>query len=399
MKVRDIFKPDRLVALIFLLQFTGYFLYASGIVKSYRISYISNNIYGYVCVLLFYTVQSLVLIFAEKARCKRYILQCIDKKKIARISIIYMLLAFIGFSQLTVDLIRNYSIGKLINMILRNRQVEELVYGSGNTILCNFAIASLMLLSLILSRNDKKTIILWVSNFVFLVVYASFLSSRILILQGVLFSILIFARRHIYTKKIDVKVFWIVGLKVVFLVFTSGFRDYDQMGYRYTKSKFDWGISRVEDYLISTVNTSLEIDAFTADKPSSFPENTLQLFDKIFDKSAGNSGISNYSWRTKVSAGEYTNVGAFAQIYSDWRLLFIIPVFVIAVMCLMLWKHYDKGLLSGYLIWPLFFYNIVEMWRINYLGTAMAEVLLLICCFTCIACRKDFVCIGEQSDA
>ena len=256
-----------------------------------------------------------------------------------------------------------------------------------------------MLLSLILSRNDKKTIILWVSNFVFLVVYASFLSSRILILQGVLFSILIFARRLIYTKKIDAKVFWIVGLMVVFLVFTSGFRDYDQMGYRYTKSKFDWGISRVEDYLISTVNTSLEIDAFTADKPSSFPENTLQLFDKIFDKSAGNSGISNYSWRTKVSAGEYTNIGAFAQIYSDWRLLFIIPVFVIAVMCLKLWKHYDKGLLSGYLIWPLFFYNIVEMWRINYLGTAMAEVLLLICCFTCIVCRKDFAYIGEQNDA
>ena len=399
MKVRNVFKPDRLLILIFLLQFVGYILYVSGIVKSYRISFSSTNVFGYICVLLFYTVQIIVLMFTEKLGYEQYTLHCTNKRKIVRIASAYLLLALIGFSQLTADLIRNYSFGKLFDMILRNRQVDELIYGSGNTILCNFAIASLMLLSLILKREDKKIAILWIANLVFLVLYASFLSSRILVLQGILFSFLILARRFMYKKKINIKIILMIVLMAIFLVFTSGFRDYDQMGYRYTESKLEWGISRVEDYLISTVNTSLEIDTFTENKTSSFPENTLQLFDKFFDKNSNGSSNSNYSWRTKVSAGEYTNIGAFAQIYCDWRMLFIIPVFIIAALCVKLWKQYDRGFLSGYLVWPLFFYNIIETWRIYYLGTAMAEVLLLICCFTCFICRKDFAYIGEQNDA
>ena len=395
MKVKYIFKPDRLLILIFLLQFVGYFLYASEIVKSYRISFVSTNIFGYICVLLFYTVQFIVFIFTEKIKCKQYTLRCINKRKIVKMAATYLLLALIGFSELTGDLISNYSFGELFDMILRNRQVDELIYGSGNTILCNFAIASLMLLSLILNREDKKIKILWITNLVFLMLYASFLSSRILILQGFLFSFLILVRRFMYGKRLTLKFFWMIVLMLVFFVFTSGFRDYNQMGCRYTESKLEWGISRLEDYVISTVNTSLEIDTFSEDKPSTFPVNTLQLFDKFLDNNSDSLNNFTYGWRTKVSASEYTNIGAFAQIYCDWRTLFIIPVFIIATLCVGLWKQYERGLLSGYLIWPLFFYNIIETWRIYYLGTAMAEILLLICCLTCFICRKDFAYIGE----
>lgn len=397
MLIKDAMRPNRLLLLIFFMQCLGYFLYVTGVIKSYRVAFVSTNIFGYGCIIVYYSVGFLIMILSEKIKNKVVDIYCTRKKKVEKLAMMYMLIAFVGFLNLTANLIHNHSIGQLVYMILRNQHIGELVYGHGNTTLCNFLIVSLMLITLIVDRNDKKTIALWLMNFVFLIVYASFLSSRILIIQGTLFSIVILVRRFFYRKKIDFSMIIIVVVMAVFLIITSGFRDYDQMGYVYTDSKFKWGISRIEDYLISTVNTSLEIDSFTSGKPSTFPENTLQLLSRFLNKKEKRSGESNYDWREKVSAVEYTNIGAFAQIYSDWRGLFVIPVLVMSFLCLKAWSLFDRGWLSGYMLWPIFFYNVLEMWRINYLGTTMAEMLLIICGVTCVICSKDFVYVRENS--
>lgn len=392
MQIRNLMKPSRLLLAIFLLQFGCYFLYAIGVIKSYRISFVTTNILGIVCLITYYLYQVIVFRVAEKGglTIENRHLQCINIKRIRIISCICMAIAFGGFLRLTVNLINRYNITTLLHMILRNRQIGALVYGGGNTILCNFAIVSLMLLTLIINKQDKISCILWIINFIFLIVYASFLSSRILILQGTLFIIVILARRFSYGQKVSCRLILLVLFVVCFFVITSGFRDYDQAGYKYTNSKINWGVSRNFDYFISTFNTSVEIDTFTTGKTSSFPTNSIEIISKFLNKEV-EYGETNVLWRQEVSAIEYTNIGAFAQIYSDWRFLFLIPVFIVSILCLKAWRLYDQGSLWGYMLWPIMLYNILETWRINYLGTAMAEVLLIICCIICFICRKCFI--------
>lgn len=388
--IRKILKPAYILSLICIVQFSFYFLYQLGIIKSFRINYISYNLLGFFGLLIFYLVPIFVSKVGERVKHKPNVqLVCCNERRLETIVIVYLLIALSGFLKLTVDIIGNYGFSAMGLMLLTNRQIDLLKTGDGNTILVNFGLASLLILATFIDLKKFKHKILIILNLVLLFVYASFLSSRILIVQAVFYVGLILFRRFKYNFKFSVKrVILPVAIMGFLLVLTSGYRDYNEMGNQYTESKLEWGYTRITDYLISTTNLALEYPEFVQRESSTFPAATFQMLNDYVVK---NSAKDDSLFRRNIAAAEYTNIGAFSQFYSDYRELYFIVLIFVGALYSIAWRAYERGSLAGLLIYPIFFYNIMESWRIYYLGTSMAEMLLIIAVFSYFLCKRSFV--------
>ena len=388
--IRKILKPAYILSLICIVQFSFYFLYQLGIIKSFRINYISYNLLGFFGLLIFYLVPIFVSKVGERVKHKPNVqLVCCNERRLETIVIVYLLIALSGFLKLTVDIIGNYGFFAMGLMLLTNRQIDLLKTGGGNTILVNFSLASLLILATFIDLKKIKHKILIILNLLLLFVYASFLSSRVLIVQAVFFVGLILFRRFKYNFMFSVKrVILPVAIMGFLLVLTSGYRDYNEMGNQYTKSKLEWGYTRITDYLISTTNLSLEYPEFVQRESSTFPAATFQMLNDYVVK---NSAKDDSMFRSNIAAAEYTNIGAFSQFYSDYRELYSIILIFVGALYSIAWRAYERGSLAGLLIYPMFFYNIMESWRIYYLGTSMAEMLLIITVFSYFLCKRSFV--------
>ena len=124
------------------------------------------------------------------------------------------------------------------------------------------------------------------------------------------------------------------------------------------------------------------------DKESTFPVGTLEVLSLVGLENPVKS--SNLAWRQKISAAEYTNIGPVSQIYSDYKMGYIVFVFLLAIIYSICWRMFDKGKLVGYYIYPIVVYNILESWRTYLFGTLMAEVLLLLSLFSYFLCKGAF---------
>lgn len=388
--IRKILKPANILSLICIVQFSFYFLYQIGIIRSFRINYISYNFWGFVCLLIFYIVPIFVSKIGERVKHKPNVqLVCCNERRLETIAILYMVIALSGFLKLTVDIIGNYGFFEMGMMLLTNRQIDLLKTGGGNTILVNFGLVSLLILATFIDFKKFKHKMLIVLNLVLLFVYASFLSSRILIVQAVFFVGLILFRRFKYNSKFNVKKIILPIVIIGFLlVLTSGYRDYNEMGNRYTESKLEWGYTRITDYLTSTTNLALEYPEFVRWEDSTFPAATFQMLNDYIVK---NSAKDDSAFRSDIAAAEYTNIGAFSQFCSDYRELYFVILIFLGALYSVTWRAYERGTLAGLLIYPIIFYNIMESWRIYYFGTSMAEMLLIIAVFSFFLCRRSFV--------
>ena len=387
---KKILKPHVLLICIFFAQFVVYGLYVLGIIKSFRITFVSTSVLGYLTLLLFYAMQVFVTYIGSRlGKTKSIEIECIKPQRVLILAYVYMLISFSGLMRLTINLVGKYGIKTLISMILRNRHLDLLVQGSGNTILCVFSQVSLIMIAVIFDKKKKFHIFSLVLNLGLLVIYASFLSSRILIIEGIVFVTIILLRRFLYEYSLKmwkfIGVFFLVSL---LLIITSGYRDFEQSGTYYTDSEIKWGISRIADYVISTMNTQLDIVEYMEDKESTFPVGTLEVLSLVGLENPVKS--SNLAWRQKISAAEYTNIGPVSQIYSDYKMGYIVFVFLLAIIYSICWRMFDKGKLVGYYIYPIVVYNILESWRTYLFGTLMAEVLLLLSLFSYFLCKGAF---------
>lgn len=398
---RKFLKPHYVLTTVFIMQVVIYFFYVIGAMPSYRINFISTSIIGYAGMITFYFIPAFISRTGSTLE-RRDNLQitCTKPRRIFYVIYFYMAISLFGFLRLSSNLLGSYSMIDLIRMILTNRHYDYLVWGSGNTILSNFCIASLILLAVIFKWKERLHRITLFVNLLLLFIYASFLASRIIVLQGIVFFAVIFFRRTAYGKGTRISNVFIVAIVIAaFLVITSGFRDFEQVGKYYTNSKLSWGFSRITDYIISSTNTSLEYPSFMSNTPSSFPSGTLSLINVLLPKNE--IGLNNDQLRMTVGAIEYTNGGAFAQIYSDYKEYFGSFMIILGGVYLWTWREFNKGNLFGLFVYPIIFYSLLESSRIFYIGTTMAEVLIILLVLTYYLCRSSFmtkdICIEQAA--
>lgn len=370
--LRNFLKPWNIILSIAIGQFLFYGIYAMGFIPSFKITFVSSSIIGYFCLLIFY----ILLAFLSKAgyktgyiKCDPQVLICKNKKFIYWIVVFYNLLALFGLIRLSSNLISLFGLSQLPKMILTDRAVDYLVYGSGNTSLVNFSIVAIILLGLVVDKKDRKGLILLLCTIALNFVYSSVLYSRIIFIQSLFFLAIIYVRRKMYNKGFEIiKLVSIIIMLITFLAVTSGYRDFDKEGYIYTDSKIAWGISRLSDYVISTSNCSLEIIDEKIDK--------LEINDTLF--------------RERVSSLEYTNIGGFGQLVSKYGIFCVGVIIIVGILYGKIWILYDRGKLLGVMLYPILLYSIFELWRIFYLGTSMTLVLCAICIFTFVIIQNKF---------
>ena len=388
---RKFLKPHFILASVFIMQVVFYYLYAVGLLPSYRINYISTSVIGYAGIFAFYFFPSFTSLAGSKLERRDNLrITCTKPRRVFFVIYLYFVISLIGFLRLSSNLIGSFSLIDLIKMILTYQHYNFLVWGSGNTILCNFCIASLILLAVIFNWKERLHRITLYANLFLLFVYSSFLSSRIILLQGIVFFAVVIFRRTAYGKETRISNVFIVAVAVAaFLVISSGFRDFEHIGKYYTNSKLSWGFSRITDYVISTTNISLEFPRFMSENPPTFPSGTLPLINMLLPKKE--IGLNTDQLRMTVAAIEYTNSGAFAQIYSDYKEYFGSFMVILAGGYLWTWQEFNEGKLFGLFIYPVVFYSLLESSRLFYLGTAMAEVLIILLVFTYFFCKNSFI--------
>ena len=386
---RILFKPYIVLLMISVLSGSVYILYCTGLLRSYRVTFISHDFFGYLSVVLFYYILiSFCFLFSNTRHSISKTLRCLRPQKVLIIIYLFLLVSLFGFTRLTVKILGNYGISHLIYMLLRNRQLDYLITGSGNTTLSVFSQASLILLALIFDHHKRVHRVTLLFNLILLFAYSSFLSSRVLFIEGTVFFTIILIRRFYYQRETkSIRFFLIVFIALFMLILTSGYRDFDQMGIQYTDSRIDWGVSRLLDYFISTGNTSLEIVDYMDGRSMRFPIGTFQLLTDILPS---DNKTNLLGFRMSINPHEYTNMGAIVAIYSDYKYLSCIFVAVYGMICGLMWRSFDSGHLFGMMMYPMFFYSCLEIWRLYYFGTTLAEVLLILVCLSFIFVKSSF---------
>lgn len=401
MKLRNFLKPYFIFSIIVICQFIIYFLYAIGIIKSFRLNYIVTDVFSYSILIMFYMMQIMIFYIMcnshnIKYQQKNFLhrkLICKNKGKIYIIIYLYMIIAIYKMLSLIQELLSNYGLIEIIQMSFTNRQKSMLVTGSGNTIFSMFLVASLLLLFLIRENKEKKWLITFAINFILLTIYSILLSARMFIIEAIIMIFLVFVRQNIYMIKLRkrlIRKICIVGIAMIsFLLYIQSVRDYDYFGYAYTNSKLEWGITRAIDYFNSSTNYSLSAPIALHGYELDFPNGTLEILNYLFNFE-GSTDIDMVEIRNVYGANEYTNTGSFFSIYKDMGYFSFVFIGVLSWVSAFIWKNYNRGTLLGVLFYPLIFYNIIESWRIFYLGTATAEFLFGILVFTYLIIKKDF---------
>jgi oligosaccharide repeat unit polymerase len=283
----------------------------------------------------------------------------------------------------------NFGLLEVLKLAFTGESVDYIVTGSGNIILSAFALLATILIGTIFEKKNKKHRFLLLVALGILFFYSSILNSRILFIQGIIFFAVIYYRKFHYSSQISRKniiLYSIIG--VLFLVLTSGYRDYNKEGRLYTKSVMQWGITRISDYVVSTTNYSLEMPNLAVGY--GFPNNVLPIINRIWD-SQNDWHYDFVSIQQNYGSAEYTNKGSFGQIFLDFQNYFIPFVLFIGLLYALVWKNFDKGKVFGYFFYPIFLYNLLESMRIFYLGTEPAEFLLLLCLSSYLICKKSYV--------
>lgn len=387
--VKSMFRPQYSLLVIFIAQILIYQLYARQIINSYKINFISESVSGYVHMCIFYLIPVIIASLVRKTPEKNALtLTCVNEKRILRIIYFCITLTTIGMMRVGAILFSNFGLVQTLKLSFTGESRNYLVTGSGNTILAIFGLMSMILIGIIYRKKCGKHKMLFIINFLLLFMYSSILNSRILLIEGIFFFAVIMYRRFYYQKKISYKkLIFFASIGMIFLILTSGYRDYDNEGKYYTSSILDWGISRISDYSISTTNYSLEVANYADVSESTFPMNTFPIVDRLFNI---NNNFEVLNLANTTGSAEYTNKGAFAQIFMDYKYYYLVFMIFLALIYAVTWKKYDKGALIGYFIYPLIIYNIFESSRIFYLGTVEAEMLFIVSLFIYLICKKSF---------
>lgn len=393
MNIKDILKPSFPLFSIVILQLSIYALYAIDVFKSYRINFLSDNLDGILNYIVSFAILILTTSFFSRTldHEDHNQLTCSNPKRIFVIIYFFFFLSMIGFIRLSANVFSAFGILQMPDILLRSRQLDYITTGSFNTTLSIFLIGSLILLGLVFNPKDKKHVFILLFNLFFLFVYSSFLSSRILFIQGLLFFLIIYIKRFHFEKKINIKkvLMWTL-IAISALIITSGYRDYNQEGKDYTDSVLDWGTTRITDYFISTTNISFELfDYLDKSDEYTFPKTSFEILGYLFPTRTSGVYSATY-WRQTINPMEYNNMGFLFYFFSDYRFYSYFFLFVLGLLYCFLWNPFTQNNLFGLMFYPIFYYNILESWRIYYLGTALTETLLIILFGSFILIRNCF---------
>ena len=241
-KISKVFRPYVICYYILIVTGIVYVGYLFGLVHSYKISFKANDFLGYVIILFYYFILILSHYLFTHSRNSyaltgQVTIYCKNDKLIYYLSLLYILISVYGLYRITGTLRSMYGLIEMVRSSFTYNQMAFLDTGNGNTIMSVFCVVSLILLSTIHKRKSIKWWLCFIINVVVLFFYSTILSSRILLIQGLLFSIIVIFRKDYYNIVIRKK-YIIVGitLGILFLVITSGFRDFGREGYQYTNS-------------------------------------------------------------------------------------------------------------------------------------------------------------------
>jgi hypothetical protein len=194
-------------------------------------------------------------------------------------------------------------------------------------------------------------------NTTLIVLYSSVLMSRIIIIQYTIVMLVIYAKNN----NIKVKKMILYGvLALAFLIVTNGYRDYNAQGYLYTDSPINWGIHRIMDYYLSTLNYSFDIIehySLTIELKAFLP-----IINRIFG-----TELQTIVRNINVASGEYTNIGGIGYLFSKLNYLIFGYAFIYAIIINLFRNLYKSNSLVGLLVYPLVIYSMLEIPRIIFI--------------------------------
>lgn len=380
MKLNNFLKPKNMFGIVFILQLVIYLLFYMGMLKSYKVHEISINYRGYI---FFITIYIMLIVITGITTVKtKYKIKVKKQGKIYLIIYLTTVISVLGLFGITEKMRSMLSWNAIKGILFTNATKEHLQYGGGYIPLITLALVSVILLMLIWRKNKKNVILLLINIFV-LTISGILLNSRIMILQPFLYIGIILLRLKLYNKKISVfkSILGVIIVTIVF-VLTSGIRDYNEDGKYYTNSKIDWGITRVIDYPLTTTNYSLEI--LSLDIGESNYSDVFEILRRFEKDDIYYSSIrTDYNHklryiRSKYGALEYTNLGGIGQVYYNTGLYSIAIFIIYAIVIKIIYISYNSGKLFGIMLYPIFFYSIIEFWRLFFIGTEQISIVVLI---------------------
>lgn len=374
---KSMLRPQFVLLALLLLQFSVYWLYSSGTVTSFKIFFVSRGYDGYMHMAMFYLIPVMITSFLRKTpEHKLLTLMCVKEKRVLTLAALFLAVAFFGMMRVGARLFSEFGLMEVLRLSFNGQSRDYLVTGSGNTIMSIFGLQSLILLATLYQRKSRMHNVILIANLGIMFMYSSMLNSRILFLQGLFFFIIILFRRHRYAMQFSLrKAVAFATVLLIFLVVTSGYRDYKQEGQYYTSSVLEWGMKRILDYSISTTNYALEVTKYADVSDTTFPANTMPIMNNVLGT---DSALDLVDLSKETGSLEYTNKGAFSQIFMDMEFYYLLFMIFLGFVYAVFWKKFDKGRLIGYLMYPIIFYNIMESSRIYYLGTIEAEIMIIL---------------------
>ncbi|WP_058308624.1 O-antigen polymerase [Gracilibacillus massiliensis] len=380
MKIYTLLKPINLLMFMLIIQLFIYILYLFSIIPSYRINYISDNYLGYFHLFTLYIVLFTILIINRNKTPRKIKVEIFDKKILLRMSILITLFTTVYMVVGFKDIFINGSFNSIYEIFVQGQQGGLKKFkedGSGLTLIHIFYILSNILLVLLISvRKSKKYIALILINFLMIFILSTLLMARFILVQSIIIPLVLYLRltNTIFTS---IKVKYIIGAFILlfFLFLTSGIRDYEDIGYKYTDTSLSWGFSRITDYFISTFNYTVEALGTHIDF-STFPKGIIGILSYFQDSNI--DYIANvWNDRNVYAAIDYTNLGSFTTIYNS--AYFFTPFFMILLALLYnyFWNGFISGNLTKIIIYPVFLYNILETTRVFFLGSVAGNIWII----------------------
>ncbi len=191
-------------------------------------------------------------------------------------------------------------------------------------------------------------------NVLCLLYLSAVFGSRILLLEGLIFSAIVyFGLSNIKFKMtINRSLQVLLAVVVALVVFTllAGYRDYEFSGNQYTNSPIIWGISRMLDYPCSTLiyaSHFMDLVSFPGNILGIFP--TLQRFGALSEILPG---ISHGAFRSLYGQAYYTNLGAFTELSGSLGLWMVPFAVLVAYATARFYKLFFAHSLAGLMFYP-----------------------------------------------
>ncbi|KFZ27403.1 MAG: hypothetical protein KQ78_00315 [Candidatus Izimaplasma bacterium HR2] len=389
--IKSKYFPAIILSLIYFFQLTIFFSSFFGIYQSYVISSMDYNLGSFIVFNLFYIFLFMFLIINKDIRILEPLKLRFVRIKCTSMIYILTLLGIFFLYMSTSRILNQYSLIDIIKLGNSGRLRQFVNFDSGYTVQYVLLIISSVLSIIMFFENKSKSALtkkyiylklkffgIVIINSIAIFLFSTILMSRIIILQYMIVIIIT------VLSYMEIKSRYLITsflLATAFLIITNGFRDFSYQGYLYTDSPIDWGIHRIVDYYLSTLNYSFYIltEPINLDFRSFFP-----LFNRLFMIET-----SNITANVNVASIEYTNIGSIGYLYKKMGYFSVLYLFVFSLIINYSRRLFAEGKLLGLLIYPLMIYAILELPRIMFFPSLILSYYLIICLVVASFVRID----------